>query len=234
MATFVLIPGAGGDPVYWYRVAPLLVGAGHRVVPVDLPQHAGTTLTDQVDAVVTAVGDDPAGPLVLVALSMGALIAPSCCQRLPVALLVYLNAMIPRPGETAGEWWDAVGQNAARRRNDELSGRDPAAAFDPDQMFFHDVPPEVRTFVLMHEPRTPAESLFSDVALTAPHPSIPTRSIAGHDDRLFPAELQRTVSRARLGIEPVVVPGGHLVTLSRPVELVQELLRILSEVDVTG
>ena len=37
MATYVLIPGAGGDAWYWHRVVPELEARGHDVVAVDLP-----------------------------------------------------------------------------------------------------------------------------------------------------------------------------------------------------
>ena len=40
---------------------------------------------------------------------MGAFTAPVACARTPVRLLVLVNAMIPSPGETAGEWWDHTG-----------------------------------------------------------------------------------------------------------------------------
>jgi pimeloyl-ACP methyl ester carboxylesterase len=43
--------------------------------------------------------------------------------------------------------------------------------------------------------------------------------VAGRDDRFFPLELQQRVARERLGVEPVVVPGGHLAALSHPDEL---------------
>jgi pimeloyl-ACP methyl ester carboxylesterase len=48
--------------------------------------------------------------------------------------------------------------------------------------------------------------------------------LAGADDRLFPLAFQRRVARERLGLEVVVVPGGHLNALSRPVELVEALV----------
>ena len=47
--------------------------------------------------------------LAIVAQSMGGFSAPLACDRLPVDHLVLLNAMIPLPGETAGQWWDKVG-----------------------------------------------------------------------------------------------------------------------------
>jgi hypothetical protein len=47
--------------------------------------------------------------------------------------------------------------------------------------------------------------------------------VLSRDDRFFPAEWQRRVVRARLGIEPVEMNGGHCVALSRPHELVTVL-----------
>ena len=57
----------------------------------------------------------PPDPVTLVAQSMGAFSAPLTCDRLPVDELVLLNAMIPAPGETAGEWWGNTGQAEAMR-----------------------------------------------------------------------------------------------------------------------
>ena len=37
MASFLLIPGAGGQAWYWHRVVPELVARGHSAVAVDLP-----------------------------------------------------------------------------------------------------------------------------------------------------------------------------------------------------
>ena len=34
---FVLVPGAGGQALYWHRVIPELQRVGHKGVPVDLP-----------------------------------------------------------------------------------------------------------------------------------------------------------------------------------------------------
>lgn len=58
MATYVLIPGAGGQAWYWHRLAPLLRDRGHVVVAVDLPgddDRAG--LSEYADVVQDAIGD---------------------------------------------------------------------------------------------------------------------------------------------------------------------------------
>ena len=79
----------------------------------------------------------------LVAQSMGGFTAPLVCDRLPVRLLVLLNAMIPNPGETGGDWWENTGQP---RRYAELAaaqGRVVGDGFDVVGVFFHDVPDDV-------------------------------------------------------------------------------------------
>ena len=85
---------------------------------------------------------------------MGGFAAPLTCDRLPVSELVLLNAMIPAPGETAGEWWGNTGQAEAMRSNDLREGRDPAAGFDAQTYFLHDLPPDV--LALLSDEEEPA------------------------------------------------------------------------------
>jgi pimeloyl-ACP methyl ester carboxylesterase len=220
--TFVLVPGAGGNAGYWQRVVPLLVEAGRDVVAVDLPNWAGATLSDQADAIVTAAAGR--GEVVLVAQSMGGFSAPLACGRLPVAELVLVNAMIPDPGETAGDWWDNTGQPAALRQNDVHAGRDPDAGFDPHTYFFHDLSPDVVRLLIDAGDEEPADSLFGQPFPLAGWPDVPTRVLSGRDDRLFPLEFQRRVARERLGLAVTELDGGHLLALSRPEALVAQLL----------
>ena len=78
MATFGLIPGAGGDAWYWHRVEPELRRHGHEAVAVELPADDDSAgLMAYVDAIVDAVGDLP--DLVLVAQSMAGFSAPLVC-----------------------------------------------------------------------------------------------------------------------------------------------------------
>src|SRR3954452_18723890 len=102
MATYVLIPGAGGESWYWHLVVPLLDAAGHRAVAVDLPaREPNAGLDDYVAAALDAVGT-PGGNAVVVGQSLGGFTAPIVAERLGAAGLVFVAAMIPKPGETAG------------------------------------------------------------------------------------------------------------------------------------
>ena len=113
MSVFVLVPGAGGAAWYWHRVIPELTARGHDAVAVDLPgpdESAG--LPEYAEAVTAAIGGRR--DVVVVGQSMGAFTAPVACARAPARLLVLVNAMIPRPGETPGEWWGHTGWEPAR------------------------------------------------------------------------------------------------------------------------
>src|SRR3712207_2302 len=140
MTTFVLVPGAGGDTWYWHRLVAALEGRGHRALAVELPAADDSAGLDAyADTVVAAIGNR--SPVVLVAQSMGGLTAPLVCDRVPVELLVLVNAMVPCPGETGGEWWTATGQGdaqAAYLAELGLTG-EPA----DDTTYFHDVPADV-------------------------------------------------------------------------------------------
>jgi pimeloyl-ACP methyl ester carboxylesterase len=90
--------------------------------------------------------------------------------------------------------------------------------------FLHDVPNEV----LRDGPsdqRPQAESIFMEPCRFERWPSIPIRVIASADDRFFPLKFQRRVARDRLNMDPKVIPGGHLVALSNPGGLADQLLR---------
>jgi pimeloyl-ACP methyl ester carboxylesterase len=221
--TFVLVPGAGGEGWYWHRVTPLLEAAGHRVVVVDLPtgdEEAG--LAAYADAIVAATDDAP--DVVLVAQSMGGFSAPLTVDRLDVRRIVLVNAMVPSPGETAGDWWDAVGQPAARAEHERAEGRDPDAPFDVVEGFFHDVPADVIDEAMSRgEPRQ-SDRPFGEPWPLPAWPDLPTTAVVGRHDRLFPESLQRAYLKDRLGIEPTVIDGGHLVALANPGGLAAVLL----------
>lgn len=225
-STFVLIPGAGGSAWYWHLVAPILQEQGHEAIAVDLPaadDRAG--LLQYANAVVDAIGNRNPEKVVLVAQSLGGFTAPVVCQRMPVGVLVLVNAMIPKPGETPGEWWGNTGQPNAKRQADERDGRDPDAPFDPIIEFFHDVPQPVLDDALAQGAPRQSDVVFESPCSIEAWPPIPTRVIIGREDRFFPAEFQRRVAQERLGVTADEMPGGHLVALSQPAELSARLSR---------
>lgn len=221
---FILIPGAGGDSWYFHRLEPELTARGHDVVAVDLPADRDDAgLDTYVETVLTTTDNTTHGDrVVVVAQSMGGLTGPIVAARRPVDQLVLLNAMVPLPGETGGEWWAATGQPEAAAAAARADGR--SEQFDPIRDYFHDVPERVTAEALRRGEPVQSDRPFADPWPLDTWPDVPTRFIQSADDRQFPLDFQRRVVDDRLGIEVEVVPGGHLVALSQPVELARQLL----------
>ena len=222
MSTFVLIPGAGGMAWYWHRVVPLLERAGHEALAIDLPgddESAG--LRAYADLVVASIGART--DVTLVAQSMGGFTAALVASRVRLRQLTFVNAMIPVPGETPGQWWKNTGWEEARAAAAERHGY--SAAFDLDTYFFHDVPREIVEQGATHE-RDEAKIAFSEPADFGAWPNVPIHVVVARDDRFFPRDFQTRIARERLGagVDVDEIPGGHLVALSRPHELTDRLL----------
>ncbi|HWE67707.1 MAG TPA: alpha/beta hydrolase [Acidimicrobiales bacterium] len=222
MTTFVLLHGAGSDSWYWHLVAPRLQAEGHDVVAPDLPCDDDTAgLAEYTDSVLSAVGERT--DLVVVAQSLAGFTAPLLCARVPVRLMILVAAMVPRPGESPGDWWSNTGQDDAKRHLDEREGRPTEGEFDPLVTFLHDVPPAVIAQSADHvkvQSGTPFEKPWP----LAAWPDVPTRFLLCRQDRLFPADFQRRVVLQRLGITPDEMDSGHLPALSHPEELADRLL----------
>jgi pimeloyl-ACP methyl ester carboxylesterase len=228
VANFVLVPGAGGGTWYWNQLVPELQARGHKAIPVDLPtgdESAG--LAEYTDSIVDTIGNRDR--IVLVAQSMAGFSAPQACTRVPVDLLIMLNAMTPAPGETPGEWWANTGQQQARIAHALSEGR--PTEFDPIQDFFHDVPADLTAEAMAAGEPPQADLPFSQPWPLTAWPNVPTRFLQGRDDRLFPLEFQRRLVKERLGIPVDELPGGHLTALSQPVALADRLTAYLNPTD---
>ncbi|MEO6571586.1 MAG: alpha/beta hydrolase family protein [Ilumatobacteraceae bacterium] len=214
MTTYVLIPGAGGDAWYWHLVVPLLEEAGHRAVAVGLPasdQDAG--LDAYVAATLDAVGR-PEGDVVVVGQSLGGFTAPVVAERIGAAMLVFVAAMIPSPGETPGDWWMTSGFH-------EVWGD---REMDAMEHFLHDLPSAVLQELLERAEPEQTGRVMADPFPLPSMPAIAIRGIAATNDRFFPVSFMDGLIRDRLGVEPEHVAAGHLPALANPVGLVKLLV----------
>jgi pimeloyl-ACP methyl ester carboxylesterase len=212
VATYVLIHGAGDVGWYWHLVEAELRDRGHDVVAPDLPcedESAGWSV--YADTVIEAIGDRT--DLIVVAQSLGGFTAPIVCDRVPVALLVYVAGMVPLPGETGSGW--------ASSGYEEVAGDQPD--FDDEiAVFYQDVPPELAAEALRRG-RVQVETPMLEPWPLAALPEVPTRYLLCRDDRVFSAEFLRRVVKDRLGIDADEIDGGHTPALSRPKELADRL-----------
>ena len=205
VATFALIHGGGGSAWDWHLVVAELRERGHEPVAVDLPsEEESAGWWAYADAVVEAVAERR--HVIVVGHSLGGFTAPLVCARIPVDLLILLAAMIPSPGELLDDWWEKAGY--------EPSGF--------DDVFYHDVPPQLAAAAQRRERNEAAQALRDPWPLEA-WPETPTRYLLCRQDRMFAATWARRHARERLGIEADEMEGGHYVTLTRPRELADRL-----------
>jgi pimeloyl-ACP methyl ester carboxylesterase len=201
---------------------PLLRDSGAEAIAVDLPgADAKAGLDAYADLVcAAATGHDD---VVLVAQSLGGCTAALAAQRVPVRAIVFVNAMIPVPGELVGDWWGNTGAAQARIASAKQHGYSPD--FDVFTYFLHDVDPAVAAEGEQYQ-RPEADAVFESVCDFTKWPDVPIHVVAGADDRFFPLEFQQRIARERLGVEPDMLPGGHLLALAHPRVLADYLLAI--------
>lgn len=205
--TFVLVHGAADQAASWDEVAAALRGRGHQVVAVDLPcEDDSAGLEQYADVVVEAIADHT--DLVVVGHSLGGFTATLVADRVAARTLIYVTAMVPRPGEAAGDWWANTGHQFGT--DDEI------------ETFLNDATPEQaeRALALARDQSgTPMGEPFPLAAM----PDVPTRFIACTRDNFMPADWARAMARERLGIEADEIDAGHCPFITRPEELARRL-----------
>ncbi len=208
MATYALIHGGGDVGWYWHLVERELRARGHDTVAPDLPiEDDDATLLDNAQVVIDAIGDR--GEVVVVGQSYGGYVAPIVADRVGAKRLILVAAMIPQPGETAGQMWQATGWQMPTGGDASTIGA-----------FYHDVDPDLAAEALSKE-RRHSDSTSNEPWPLPAWPDVPTHFIVCRDDRFFAAEWLRGVVRDRLGIEPDELDSAHTPALSHPTELVE-------------
>ncbi|WKN47994.1 alpha/beta fold hydrolase [Nocardioides sp. Arc9.136] len=207
MTTFALLHGAGDGGWAWHLVGRALVSRGHRAVAPDLPtDRADATWHHCVDVVEAALDrTEGLDDLVVVGHSAGGFVVPLVAERLAgrreVRLQVFVAGMVPRPGESAAEWFGAVGWTGGVPDLDD------------------DVPPGLAAEAAARE-RSTSDRLGAAPWPAAALPAVPSRYVVTTRDRFLPPAVQRRVAAERLGITaPDEVATGHCPHLSRPEEL---------------
>jgi pimeloyl-ACP methyl ester carboxylesterase len=102
---------------------------------------------------------------------------------------------------------------------------------DVNVLYFHDVPTEVASEAFRRgEPAQSWTPMTQPWPLTA-WPTVPTRALAGRDDRLFPVSFQQRIARQRLQLGVDLIVGGHLLALGHPRRLAEQLIAYIADVE---
>ncbi len=225
MAVFALVHGSWHGAWCWERLEPELDARGHRAVAIDLP-------IEDPNAGPHAVRRDPPrrgrrrDP-------RRALVRPldDPARRPPPAAPASRLPLRPRSG--AGQERHRPLHDGRRLRSGFVGNtqtRDDGASYWPDpeaaiRCFYHDCTATDAAWAasrLRAQAASPRLEPWPVDAL----PDVERSSILCRDERVFAPAWSRTLSRVLLGVERIVLEGGHSPFLSRPAELANVLVRL--------
>jgi pimeloyl-ACP methyl ester carboxylesterase len=220
MSIFGLVHGGGLGAWCWEPLLSELKERDHRAATVDLPledQSAGAT--HFAEAVLEAF--DGIDDLILVGHSLAGLIIPLVAAQRPVKRLIFIHALLPRPGQSAADQFRAEPDmfNPEMFTAKAPFWEDEAVA---NRFLFHDCPPEVARDAFRRL-RPESGVLGSEVTPLQAWPDVPYSYIVCTDDRTATPAWATRAARERLGVEPIEIPGGHCPFLSRPKRLAEAL-----------
>ncbi len=230
MATFGLIHGAWHGAWCWSHVVAELNGLGHEALAVDLPvDRAEATVADYARVAAEAFAGGP--PPIVVAHSMAGLVAPLIADRLPLAGIVYLAAILRRPGSSLADD-RADGLNADISPPDfgkELKRDAEGLTYWPNaeavaRHLFHDASAADAAWAfarLRHQ-----KGYWGERSPQADWPAVPVASIVCAEDHAVNPAWSRRVARDWLKVEPIELAGGHSPHITRPRELAALLDRL--------
>jgi pimeloyl-ACP methyl ester carboxylesterase len=137
MANFVLVHGAWHGGWCWRRVVQPLVAAGHRVHAVTLTglgervhlMSPAITLETHITDVADAIAAEEMDEVVLAVHSYAGMIGTAIADRQPGRLrhLVYIAAVVPKPGES----WSSTHASATREARLAAAATSPDFSFPP-------------------------------------------------------------------------------------------------------
>jgi pimeloyl-ACP methyl ester carboxylesterase len=228
--TYVLVPGAWQGGWAWQPVARRLREAGCAAVTITLPgladgdERAGLRLCDAIDHLVAEVTRRDLIEVVLVGQSWGGYAITGAAHALAgrLAKVIYYNAVVPARGTAMV---DENAEYAAMTRAAIEASPDGTISVTREQ-----VP------MFMPEADEGAQDLFFE--LLVPQPGgyfldpidvgdvtalgVPASYVLSEDDRAL--ARPGTEFAARIGLTPIMVPGGHQSMLTRPDEVAKALI----------
>ena len=236
----VLVHALGLDHRMWTAVARHLAGRGHPVLRYDVQGHGASQMGPQVDmAALVAdaarvIAEWDCGPVVMVGLSMGGLVAQGLAMGHPdrVRALVLANTTAHYPPASQ----DTFVRRAARVRAEGMAAvidevlprylsadfmaREPAASARLRERLLHCSP---TGYAACCEALAQADMRAGLAQITAP-----TWVVSGALDQAAPLALQEALVQGIANARHTVLPCAHLPTLEAPQAFIEGLDQFLA------
>ncbi len=229
--TYVLLHGAWADASSWDGIKPMLA-AHANVITVNLPAHGldftpanKVSMASYVKAVADVINAQP-GKVILVAHSMGGMVASQVAENLPnkIEKLVFVSAYLPRSGDDLLSL--AKLDNTSKVGGNLVFNADYSEASIKKEMIVPgvcaDCPTWLQEVLVKYHKAEPAKPLGEKVTLTpARYGSVPKYYISTTQDQAVPYTLQQLMIKANGGIKKVVeMSTSHLPFAVKPAEFV--------------
>ena len=221
MSAYFLIHSSGQGPGGWKLVSDELQRRGHRVVtPAMRVDRTDEGLVWHAETLVEALDRSGARPqdTVCVAHSAAGMYLPLVAERWHPRRMVFLAAVIPRPGASTMDQFRAD----PSMMNPTWVGN-PMGDAIAVEFTFHDYPPDRLDWALS------TRVLFYAMEEPCPlktWPAVPASYIVCAEDRTITPAWQRRAAREWLRVDPVELPGGRCPNISRPEALADVLERM--------
>jgi pimeloyl-ACP methyl ester carboxylesterase len=230
---FVLVHGSSGGGWIWKRLAPRLRGAGHDVYAPTLTGlsdrahllHCGIDLTTHIDDVARLIVCEDLSNVILVGNSYAGMVITGVANRVPehLRLVVYLDAYVPEPGQSAVDLWSPERRAFAAQAGSAGEG----VARPPPPEMFGVTDPELKDWINARMTPHPVASYTEPLTAGGPESLALERAFIyctgnppSTPDVFGPFAR---AARAR-GWDVRDLAAGHLAMLTAPAALAQLLL----------
>ncbi len=234
-STVVFVPGAWLGGWSWLSVARRVAGHGFDVLTPTLPGLSigdpprDRRLGDAVDFLADQIHHRDLTDVVLVCHSWGGYPATAAAHRLDgrVRKVVYYNAVVPAPNTSMADENPTYGDLIRRAITATPDGTIPIDFGSVrDAMMAGDPEPLQRMVFDLMLPQPGGYMIDTVDARRVTDTGIQATYLLGSDD--IALARPGTEFAARLGVQPIEVPGHHLAMLTRPDQITPTILQALS------
>ena len=217
-ANIVLVHGFWGDGSSWSKVIPILEGAGHRVIAVQLPLHS---MADDVATVKRAV-DLVGGPTILVGHSYGGFVITNAAYNNPnVTGLVYIGAFAPDEGQSPSDFFDVTKLPKGFLITDS-GGFLYINSTQFHDMFAQDVN-STEANIMAATQKPAKQSILAEKSGPPAWKQLPTWYEVSENDRMIPPDLERQFAK-QINATTISLSSSHVPMVSHPKEIAQLIL----------
>jgi pimeloyl-ACP methyl ester carboxylesterase len=222
LSTVGLVHGGGFGAWCWELLLPELSARHLPSATVDLsPDDLAEGAAHCAEIIVTELAS--VEDLILVGHSLAGLITPIVAAWRPITRLVFLHALLPKPGQSV---LDQLTDETDMFNPEMLAATAPFWEDESVAMNFllHDCPANVARNAFSRLRPEPGV-LGREISPMSDWPRVPYAYIVCTEDRTATPTWARRAARERLGVEPIEIASGHCPFLSRPRELAAVLER---------